>query len=94
MLVTALFSAGPISNLSLTTLWGQLELMHFFSLKKLGHLPLLAVLWTSTVIANEFQKGIDAFNNDDYSMVSGEILKAKMLGREWLAEFENTATID
>ncbi len=46
---------------------GQLELMHFFPLKKLGHLPLLAVLWASTVIADEFQKGIDAFNNDDYA---------------------------
>jgi hypothetical protein len=28
------------------------------------------------------------------SMVSGEVLKAKTLGREWLEEFENSATVD
>ncbi len=41
--------------------------MHSFSLRNLGHLLLLAVLWASTAVADEFQKGIEACNDEDYA---------------------------
>jgi TPR repeat protein len=46
---------------------GQLELMHSSSLNKLGRLLLLVVLWTSAAMAGDFQKGLKAFNNEDYA---------------------------
>jgi len=41
--------------------------MHSFFLRNLGRLLLLAALWASTAVADEFQKGIEAFNDEDYA---------------------------
>ncbi len=43
-------------------------------------------------LGNDDGRGNSEFAGE--SMISGEILKAKMLGREWLAEFENSGPID
>ena len=43
-------------------------------------------------LGNDDGRGNSEFAGE--SMMSGEILKAKMLGRQWLAEFENSGTID
>ena len=40
--------------------------MRSFSLKNLGPVPVLAVLWASAAVADDFQEGIEAFNNEDY----------------------------
>jgi TPR repeat protein len=54
--------------------------MHSNTLKNLGYVPAFAVLGATAVMAADFQKGLEAFNNEDYETALEEWMPLAAVG--------------